>query len=186
MSDPSNKDPIQITKSAEEIVAESKYALHQRFNHESFYKCLYELTDSGLVVFDVGRSARLITLDIDDKTEWDIWDGSDLVWFGGQVVDHLVTKSKSGNGCHVYLVMFNAIVPVQRAALAILAGSDKRREAWSATREAMDFNHGWCLAETPEEAEKVRNFLKKHGILHLEVRRPANQDTAENYDDIAF
>lgn len=183
MSGPS-QDPIQITKSAEEVAAESKYALMQRFNHESFYKCLYDLADSGVVVFDVGRSSRLITLDIDGKTVWDIVrDGSDLVWFGGQVVDYLVTTSKSGNGCHVYLIMFNAIVPVQRAALAILAGSDERREAWSATREAMDFSHGWCLAETPEEAEKVRNFLKKHDVLHLEVRRPA---IWTGDDDIAF
>lgn len=131
---------------------------------------LYQHADKGLVVFDVTpfiESHNLLTVDLDAGR---FLNETELVQFGGTLAGLLLTKSKSGQGQHAYIIMDRPIK--NHGLLSVLAGGDPRREYLSAENVQVRVQHQYCMYETQEEAIRVRSFLKGFGIVPVEVVRP--------------
>jgi hypothetical protein len=136
---------------------------------------LYQHADKGLVVFDVTpfiESHNLLTVDLDAGMPLKI---EELTRFGGPSEAPFLTISKSGEGRHAYVIMDRPIK--NHGLLAVLAGGDPRREYLSAENVEVRVKHQYCMYETQEQAARVRSFLKKHGIVPVEVTRPKDVDT---------
>lgn len=146
---------------------------------------LYQHADKGLVVFDVTpfiESHNLLTVDLDAGR---LFDDKEIVQFGGPIEATLITTSKSGKGRHAYVIMERPIK--HHGLLAVLAGGDPRREYLSAENTQVRVQHQYCMYETQEQAERVRNFLKPYGIVPVEVTRPADKDGTDSAElDLAF
>lgn len=146
---------------------------------------LYQHADKGLVVFDVTpfiESHNLLTCDLDYGRVLNL---DEIKQFGGPVDSILITTSKSGQGSHAYVIMERPIK--HHGLLAVLGGGDPRREFLSAENTQVRVQHQYCMYETQEQAERVRNFLKPYGIVPVEVTRPADKDGTDSAElDLAF
>jgi hypothetical protein len=105
------------------------------------------LSDELLIDLDAGEEFDSVALDL-------------LTESGVEIIDLLVTTSKSGHQ-HVYIRLNHNMNELERVALQAMSGSDRRREAHSYNRIKRGSKTPTMLFETPDMAQEVVEWRKK-------------------------
>jgi hypothetical protein len=119
--------------------------------------------DEGLTAFEPTYNELL--LDLDDGKEINGTAYQSMRRNGYEVVSCLVTRSKSGNGTHVYLRLAAPITWSERIALQAILGSDPVKEIISLMRLRENWEYYSMCFETAEEAKRVEAWRKEEAML---------------------